>query len=122
MNVRELVCIGCPMGCNLQVELNGMEVKKVQGNVCARGKIYAEKECTNPTRIVTSSIKVENGEVDMVSVKTEKDIPKDKIFECVQAIRRLKVKAPVNIGEVVIENFADTGVNVIVTKKVKSIN
>lgn len=118
MNSRELICIGCPMGCSLQVEINDKKVTKVTGNICPRGKAYAEKECTNPTRIVTSSVKVENGQVDMVSVKTESDIPKDKIFECMECIRKIKIKAPVEIGQVIIENVAATGVNVIATKKI----
>jgi CxxC motif-containing protein len=113
-----LICIGCPMGCNLEVELEGKEVKNVSGNICARGIAYAEKECTNPTRIVTSSVMVEGGEFTVVSVKTEKDIPKDKIFECVKALKGLKFKAPVNIGDIILENFQNTGVNIIATKKV----
>ncbi|WP_027626040.1 DUF1667 domain-containing protein [Clostridium lundense] len=119
MDSRDLICIGCPMGCNLQVELERKKVTKVTGNICPRGKAYAEKECTNPTRIVTSSVKVENGQVDMTSVKTESDIPKDKIFECMKCIRRVKIKAPVEIGQVIIENVAGTNVNVISTRKVK---
>ncbi|WP_125152062.1 DUF1667 domain-containing protein [Clostridium rectalis] len=122
MNSKDLVCIGCPMGCALQVELKDKKVTKVTGNICPRGKAYAEKECTNPTRIVTSSIKLENGEIDMVSVKTEKDIPKGKIFECVQAINKLKVKAPINVGEILIKDVANTGVNIVATKKVKAVN
>lgn len=118
MDSRDLICIGCPMGCNLQVELEHKKVTKVTGNICPRGKAYAEKECTNPTRIVTSSVKVENGQVDMASVKTESDIPKDKIFQCMECIRKVKIKAPVEIGQVVIENVAGTNVNVIATKKV----
>ncbi|MCY6372279.1 DUF1667 domain-containing protein, partial [Clostridium ganghwense] len=61
------------------------------------------------------------GQLTVVPVKTEGDIPKDKIFECVKALKGLSVKAPVNIGDVIVENFADTGVNVIATKKIASI-
>ncbi|MCY6372820.1 DUF1667 domain-containing protein, partial [Clostridium ganghwense] len=102
MAVRELICIGCPMGCNLEVEIEGKAVTKVTGNICPRGKAYAEKECTNPTRIVTSSVLVEGGQLTVVPVKTEGDIPKDKIFECVKALKGLSVKAPVNIGDVIV--------------------
>lgn len=119
MSTRELICIGCPMGCNLQVELDDEgKVISVTGNSCPRGKIYAEKECTNPTRIVTSTVMVENGTIDMVSVKTEEDIPKGKIFECLKALKGLKVNAPVNIGDVIIKDFQGTGVNIVATKKV----
>lgn len=63
------------------MEMNGTEVVSVTGNTCPRGDAYARKEVTNPTRIVTSTVKVEGGKVDMVSVKTKEDIPKGKIFE-----------------------------------------
>lgn len=120
MRTTELICIGCPMGCNLEVQIEGDKVVKVTGNMCPRGKAYAEKECTNPTRIVTSSVVVEGGEVDVVSVKTEADIPKGKIFDCVKALKGVVVKAPVNIGDVVVENVEGTGVNIIATKKVEA--
>ena len=70
MEKRELICIGCPMGCPLTVEMNGKEVVSVSGNTCKRGATYAEKEVTNPTRIVTSTVRVLGGTAEMVSVKT----------------------------------------------------
>lgn len=118
MEKRELVCIGCPLGCPLTVELDGAEVISVTGNTCKRGDVYARKEVTNPTRIVTSSVKVEGGALAAVSVKTKEDIPKGKIFDCVTALKDVVVKAPVHIGDVVLANVAGTGVDVIATKNV----
>lgn len=117
MEVRELTCIGCPLGCPLTVRMDGSEIS-VSGNTCKRGEDYAKKEVVNPTRIVTSSVHVAGGEITMVSVKTKQDIPKDKIFECMSEIRRASVQAPVAIGDVIIENCAGTGVAVIATKNV----
>lgn len=117
MEVRELTCIGCPLGCPLTVRMDGSEIS-VSGNTCKRGEDYAKKEVVNPTRIVTSSVHVAGGEITMVSVKTKQDIPKDKIFECMSEIRKCSVKAPVAIGDVIIENCAGTGVAVIATKNV----
>lgn len=116
---RELICIGCPMGCQLEVTLEGKKVIEVKGNSCIKGVTYAEKECTNPTRIVTSTIVVEDGELDVVSVKTESDISKEKIFECVEALKGITVEAPINIGDVIIEDIAGTKVNIVCTKEVK---
>lgn len=116
--IRELICIGCPMGCALTVEIENKDNIKVTGNLCKRGEIYGKKECTNPTRIVTSTVCVEGGEIDAVSVKTEEDIPKDKIFEIMTALEDVKVKAPIKIGDIVVENIANTGVNIIATKNV----
>lgn len=119
MEKRELTCIGCPMGCALTVEMDGGEVVSVNGNTCKRGDIYARKEVTNPTRIVTSSVEVENGTLAVVSVKTKEDIPKGKIFECTRALKGVKVAAPVHIGDVVVKNVVGTGVDIIATKNVE---
>lgn len=118
MEKRELTCIGCPLGCALTVEMNGGEVVSVTGNTCKRGDDYARKEVTNPTRIVTSSVKVEDGSLAAVSVKTKEDIPKGKIFDCVKALKDVCVKAPVAIGDVVLADVAGTGIDVIATKNV----
>ena len=118
MKTVNLICIGCPLGCPLTVEMEGNEVKSVSGNTCPRGDAYAKKELTNPTRIVTSTVRVSGGKLAMVSVKTQSDIPKDKIFDCVKALKDVEVPAPVKIGDVVLENVAGTGVNVIATKNV----
>lgn len=115
MEIRELTCINCPMGCLLTVELDGDEIKEISGYTCPRGKTYAEKEVTNPTRVVTSTVKVVGGKKERVSCKTARDIPKDKIAAVMEAINAAEVQAPVVIGEVLIQNAADTGVDVVAT-------
>ncbi|MBW9147309.1 DUF1667 domain-containing protein [Clostridium sp. CM027] len=119
MSTRELTCIGCPIGCALVVALEGKEVISVKGNTCKLGETYGKKECTNPTRVVTSSVLVSGGENEILPVKTERDIPKDMIYDCVRALKNVIVKAPISIGDVVLENILDTGVNIIATKNVK---
>lgn len=122
MNKTELTCIGCPMGCAVTVEMNGAgEITGVTGNTCKRGEDYARKEVTNPTRIVTSTVKVEGGTLVMVSVKTKSDIPKGKMAQCVDSLRGVCVKAPVHIGDVIVPNIAGTGVDIVATKEVESI-
>ena len=114
----KLTCIACPMGCPLSVEMDGDKVINVTGNTCPRGKVYGEKEVTNPTRIVTSTVKVSGGESVMVSVKTKNDIPKGKIFDVVKALKDVEIPAPVKIGDVVIADVAGTGVDIVATKNV----
>ena len=116
MEKRELICIGCPMGCPLTVELEGGEILSITGHTCRRGEVYARKEVTNPTRIVTSTVDVEGGKVARVSVKTKEDVPKEKIFQCVKALKGVTVKAPVHIGDVIVANVADTGVDIVATR------
>ncbi len=120
-NIKHLICISCPIGCPLTITMGeDGSVQNVTGNTCPRGKIYAEKELTAPTRIVTSIVRVENstsGEV-MVSCKTEQDIPKEKIFEIVKELKSISIKAPVHIGDIIKANVANTGVNIIATKEI----
>ena len=111
--VKELTCINCPLGCALTVTLENGEVTEVKGNTCPRGEAYAKKEVTDPTRIVTSTVMVKGGNKEMVNVKTEHDIPKGKIFDCVNALRGLSIDAPVKIGDVILSDVCGTGVNIV---------
>lgn len=121
METRELTCIGCPLGCALTVTMEGKDVKEVKGNTCVKGDMYARKEVTNPTRIVTTTVMVEGGKVPMINVKTQSDIPKDKIFDCVAALKGLKVQAPVAIGDVILADVAGTGVNIVAAGNAESL-
>lgn len=121
MKLKNLTCIGCPLGCPLQVTMDDAgSVIKVEGNTCPRGDAYARKEVTNPTRIVTSTVHVtgSNSCAATVSVKTSADIPKGKIFDCINDIKDVTVAAPVHIGDVVKANVAGTGIDIIATKNV----
>ena len=121
MERKELICIGCPLGCNLTVEMDGGQVVSVNGNTCKRGDDYARKELTDPRRIVTSTVPVAGGNLPVVSVKTVSDIPKEKIRECLCALKGVTLTAPVQIGDVIVENVADTGVDVIATKSISAV-
>lgn len=99
MEKRELTCIGCPLGCSITVTLNG-------------------KEVTDPTRIVTSSVRVTGGTAPMVSVKTREDIPKSMIFDCTNALKDITVAAPVRIGDVILSDVCGTHVPVVATKNI----
>ena len=87
---RELICINCPLGCGLTVTLKDAEVVKVEGNTCPKGEAYGKKEVTNPTRIVTSTVRVSGGVLPVVSVKTASDIPKEKIMDCANVLKNVK--------------------------------
>lgn len=115
MEQKALVCIGCPLGCRLEITMENSEVLKVTGQSCKKGKIYGIKECTNPTRILTTTVEVENSYPEVASVKTERDIPKDKLFACIKELKKIKLTAPVHIGDIVLTDVAATGVNIIAT-------
>ena len=113
---RQLTCIVCPRGCALEVELaDSGEVLSVVGNICPRGKVYATDECTNPKRVVTSTVRFKDGGV--APVKTVDSIPKSLVFEAMKAINAARPEGDLEIGAVVIENVAGSGVNVVITGK-----
>ena len=112
---RDLTCVACPLGCSVTVELNGDEIISVTGNTCKRGEAYAKTEITNPTRSLTSSVKVNGGILPVVPVKSDKPVPKTMLFDCMKVINSVTVDAPVKIGQVIIENILDTGANIVAT-------
>ncbi len=113
---KELTCIICPRGCNIKVEIEEGEIKSIVGNTCKRGYDYAVAEVTNPVRTITSTIKLDNGK--MVSVKTDKPIPKNLIFRCMEEINKTTANSPVKIGDIIIENILGTGSNIVATKNI----
>jgi len=115
MEIKNFICINCPLGCPLTVEVENGQVVKVSGNTCKRGETYAVKEITAPSRTVTSTVRVKGGERPVVAVRTKTDIPKDKIFACMEAINQVEITAPVKIGDVVIADVCGTGVDVVTT-------
>lgn len=117
--IKKLTCINCPLGCSLSVEMDGDNVISVSGNNCMRGDVYARNEVVAPVRVVTSSVKVSGGKTAVVSVKTKEPIPKGKIFDCVVAMKDVVVSAPVSIGDVLLTNIADTGVDLVATANVE---
>ena len=114
MKTRELTCIVCPRGCGLVVELSDSgEVLGISGNLCPRGKTYAVNECTNPMRVVTSTVRCADGAV--VAVKTSDNIPKSRVFDIMKEINRVVAPSSVSVGDVIIENVLGLGVNVVAT-------
>jgi len=114
----ELICILCPRGCRMNVEPGGDCQWEVKGNGCSRGKDYAVQEMTCPLRTLTTSVWVEGGTHRLVSAKTDRSIPRGKIMEALKQTKGLKVNAPINIGDVLLENIAGTGANLVATRKV----
>ena len=118
MEDRKLTCINCPLGCQITVTMDGGKIINIEGNTCPRGRAYAEKEVTHPTRIVTSTVRVDGGKRPVVAVKTASDIPKEMIFKVMDEINNAKVISPVSIGDVIIANVAGTGADVVATANV----
>ena len=115
---KKISCIICPLSCEITVLIDKMNNYEVLGSKCDRGKEYAISEITNPVRFVTYSVKVLNGDIPLVSLRTEKPIPKDKIFDCIKSLSKMELFAPLEIGQIIKKNVVCTGINVITTRKI----
>ncbi len=122
MEIKKLTCIQCPLGCDLSVSIENGQVVSVKGQSCRRGEVYANKEITAPTRTVTSTVALLGSVLPVIAVKTKTDIPKDKIFECMKVINETTATAPVNVGDVLVKNICDTGVDLVATACAEVVN
>jgi len=118
MMERELVCIICPNGCRIKVKYEGINIKSIKGDECPKGKDYVKNEITNPLRVFTGSVLVENGDFSLVSVKTPVPIPKKYLKKIGEITRRIKVDAPVEIGQIIASNLLDNNIDLIATRKI----
>jgi len=115
---REFVCIICPNGCRIKVDYEGTNIKNIKGDECPKGKDYVKNEITNPLRVFTGSVLVENGDFSLVSVKTLSPIPKKYLKKVGEITRRIKVEAPIEIGQAVAKNLLGEKINLIATRKI----
>ena len=104
--IKEMICIQCPRGCHLKIDTETLEVT---GNFCPRGAKYAVSELTHPERTLTTTVKVLGGHIARASCRSDKPLPKEKIFEAMEIIDALSFKAPVKLGDVLVENILGTG-------------
>lgn len=116
--MKEFICIQCPRGCHLSIDENTLEVT---GNSCPRGASYAKNELTNPLRTITTTVKVEDGDIPYCSVRTKEPVPKKIMFDVIKELSKITLKAPVKVNDVVLANVLDTGVDVIATKNIDKV-
>ncbi len=115
MGSKQFVCICCPRGCLLSVD----DSLKVSGNKCLRGEKYGREEMIHPLRTLTSSVRVTNRDNLLVSVKTSSPIPKEKIFIVMEEINKIRVDAPLEVGQILVEDICSCGASLVVTKKIR---
>jgi CxxC motif-containing protein len=114
--MTELICITCPRGCHLKVdEANDYAVT---GNFCKRGIDYARNELINPKRVVTSTVRTNSAQTPRCPVKTNGAIPKGKMFDAVALLDGIELAAPIKLGDVVVANLFDTGVDFVACKDI----
>ncbi len=112
----KLTCIICPLGCPIEVTMEGDKIMRVTGHRCPRGYEYAVQEVTEPKRVIMSVVKVKGGIFPTVSVKTDKPVPKKLMPEIMKKLADVEVEAPVHVGQVIIENILGTEANIVATR------
>ena len=114
----KLICINCPRGCHLEVEMINGEVQ-VSGNSCPRGVTYARNEMLNPMRTLTTTVEIEAENGRRLPVISSSPLPKDRIMEAMKALKETSVKAPVRLGDIIVENILGLDVNIIASKSIE---
>ena len=114
--MTEMICIVCPKGCHLKVDEE--HDCSVSGAGCEKGIDYGKAEILNPTRVLTSTVKLAGGSLRRCPVRTNGAIPKGRIFEAMEALNRITLTAPVKTGQVAIVDLLGTGVDLIVTRNI----
>lgn len=115
---KEIICTVCPRGCHIQVDGEGDQINYVTDYGCKRGMEYATTEFAHPVRILTTTVKMAGVANDLLPVRSNKPVPKEKLFDCMAAIRAAEVKLPVSRYDVIIPNICGTGVDIVATKSV----
>ena len=117
--IKKMICIECPKGCNLSVDVEGCKVLSVQGAKCPKGTGYAISEMENPSRIFTSTVLAKGLSLKLVPVRTDKPIPKKDIFRAQEEVSKMKITSPFKSGDTITGDFLGLGVKLIATREVK---
>ncbi|MFP4662332.1 MAG: DUF1667 domain-containing protein [Halanaerobiales bacterium] len=118
MSRTNIICVNCPKGCRISIETNNGEIEDISGYECKSGKEYAFEEFKNPTRVLPTTVRVVDGVLPLVSVKTSRAIPKNILLDAMREIAQIEVEAPVKIGDVIVEDFMNTGVELVATRSI----
>lgn len=112
MGLNKIICTICPKGCSINVEADNGQITGISGYACKRGMDYALTECINPVRTLTTTVKVRGGVHPVLSVKSEKPVPKELLLKCVNEINKYTIEAPVRIGDIIIPDILGTGISI----------
>lgn len=116
---KEIICTVCPRGCHILVEGRGETVLSVDGHNCKRGLDYANSEYAHPVRILTTTVKIDGMQNDLLPVRSNRPVPKEKLLDCMAVIRTASVKLPVKRYDVIISNICGSGADIVATKTVE---
>ena len=115
-----MICVGCPVGCDIKVAVEGAKVLSVEGNSCPRALEFAKAEVANPTRVFATTVRVSGGKVPVCPVRSRHAVPKKLLFDISREVARLVVPAPVEVGQVILPDACGTGVDIVASRDLKA--
>lgn len=114
--ILSMICVSCPVGCDLKVQVRGKEVVSVEGHSCPRGADFARAEVANPTRVFATTVRVAGGKLPVCPVRSRQAVPKERLDDISREVARLTVPAPVAIGQVIVADVCGTGIDIVATR------
>lgn len=117
---KEIICTVCPMGCHITVTGEGDRIDSISGYTCKRGEAYGRQEFAHPVRILTSTVKLEGADQPLLPVRSEKPVPKELLFTCMDILKKTVVKAPVKRYDVIVKDIAGCGVDIVASDTVEA--
>ena len=120
MEKKKFICIVCPQGCNLELEINEGKYS-CTGNRCKRGLEYAINECTDPKRMITTTVRILNSTNDLIPVISTEAIPKREFRKCLEVLYEMKIDAPIKMGDIIVKNILGTNVDIVAARNMKLI-
>ena len=65
---------------------------------------FAEEERISPKRMVTTTVKTEDGR--LLPVRTDRAVPKSSVRDVVRSLKNMSVRTPIKCGEIILR-FTD---------------
>lgn len=115
-----MICVNCPVGCDIKVTIRDGEVSNVEGNTCPRAVEFARKEISDPVRVFATTVRVDGGKLPVCPVRSRGPVPKNRVFDISREVARLSVQAPIEIGQVIIPDVCGTGVDIVASRSLRS--
>ena len=113
---KKIICIECPKGCILSIDLQNDEIMSIRGNECPKGEEHVKSEIKSPLRLFTTAVLAQGLLLKMIPVKTDRPIPKDKLIRAIKEVKKIRLFNPVKIGDIIVENFLGLDVNLVATR------
>lgn len=117
MSKQEITCIGCPLGCRIEIDVGpDNSIKGITGHQCKEGKKYAVMEFENPSRVLTTTVLIEGSKVRrLLPVRTDRPVPRDLLRDIMRSVKDVKIFPPIEVGHVIIHDVLGTGANLVST-------